>query len=143
MIIYRPGDIFKTEAPVIAHGCNTRGLMGAGIAREMRDRFPSMYKDYKRRCSRNEFKPGDAYIFCNETGPHIMNLATQADEGAKYEYVIRALSNMHAVLEEERIRSVAMPRIASGLGGLEPSEIERLIEDEFKDSMIEVIVYTL
>ena len=143
MIIYRPGDVFETDAPVIAHGCNTRGLMGAGIAREMRDRFPSMYKDYKRRCARNEFKPGDAYIFYNETGPHIMNLATQADKGAEYEFVKQALSNLHTVLEEERIPSVAMPRIASGLGGLEPSEVERLIDDEFKDSVIEVIVYTL
>jgi len=48
------GDIFNSDADVLVNSVNIKGVMGAGIAREFKKRFPEMYKDYVRACRRGE-----------------------------------------------------------------------------------------
>jgi len=60
-IIYLSGDIFNSNAQTLGHGCNTKGKMGAGIAREFKRQYPYMFKEYKRRCYNEILEPGGYY----------------------------------------------------------------------------------
>ena len=137
-IKYVSGDLFLTEAQTLAHGCNCRGRMGAGVAREFKARFPGMFKEYRRRCHSGEFQTGGYYLE-KKTTPWVLNLATQADlGGATLEYVSACFAAVAANFEEEGITSLAMPRIAAGLGHLEWDDV---IEEHLGVLPIPVIVY--
>ena len=135
------GDIFRSRAQTIAHGCNCRGRMGAGIAREFKRRYPRMFKEYKRRCHGGLFVPGGHYLH-KESSPWVLNLATQdAVGGAQIEFVEHCLSEFTEYYEEEGITSLAMPRIAAGLGGLDWKEVKALIDEILSRVSIPVFVY--
>jgi O-acetyl-ADP-ribose deacetylase (regulator of RNase III) len=64
---YISGDLLTNGvgAQALAHGCNCRGSMGAGIAAGFRERYPEMYEEYRRRCKATprEFNPGDVFLY--------------------------------------------------------------------------------
>src|SRR5262245_5324107 len=95
------GDLFANIHAVeaFAHGCNCKGSMGAGIAKEFRARYPEMYEEYRRRCKATprEFNLGDAFLWKEEEQPWVFNLATQEDywrSRATYEAIEKALKAM-------------------------------------------------
>ena len=51
MIIYSTGDLLKTDVEVIIHQVNTQGVMGAGIALQIKNKWPEVYKEYKDYCN--------------------------------------------------------------------------------------------
>lgn len=50
MIIHIKCDIFESGADIICHQVNCQGVMGSGIAKQVRERYPKVYEEYKRRC---------------------------------------------------------------------------------------------
>lgn len=113
------GDLFLSGAQTLAHGCNTRGRMGAGIAVAFKERFPDMFRDYRRQCRNGTFQPGQIALYPQQR-PWVLNLATQDSlGGARLEYVRSCFSAISEDFGDLGIRSLAMPRIAAGLGGLE------------------------
>lgn len=48
------GDFFSYKVDVMVNSVNTVGIMGKGIAKEFKSRFPEMFKDYQRACYKNE-----------------------------------------------------------------------------------------
>ncbi len=143
MIVYRTGDLFDSTADALAHGCNTEGRMGAGIAREFRRRWPSMYDDYARRCRQGAFPLGSGYLYANSPGPHVVNLATQTLGGATLPSVDAAFGWLASAWRDLRVRRVAMPRIGAGLGRLDWAEVRKLLEKHFAGLELEVEVWTL
>jgi ribA/ribD-fused uncharacterized protein len=135
------GDIFLSQAQTLAHGCNARGRMGAGIALEIRNRFPTMFEEYRRRCHRGELQPGTVYLE-KGTSPWILNLITQdTTAGAQLDHVERCVRWIAVDWEIEGITSVAMPRIGSGLGGLPWEAVLPLIEELLGPLSLPVWVY--
>lgn len=138
---YISGDLFLSRAQTLAHGVNCRGRMGAGIAVEFRRRFPKMYKDYRQRCHREELRPGDLFLWKDST-PWILNLATQdRTSGARFTFVEACLTRLARDYANEGITSLAMPRIAAGLGGLVWSEVRELIDSILGPLPIPLFVY--
>lgn len=135
------GDIFYTNAQTIAHGCNCNGRMGAGIARDIKKRHPGMFREYKSLCHREQLLPGGYYLY-KESEPWILNLATQDTlGGARIEYVEECLENFTEYYEQEGITSLAMPRVAAGLGGLQWEDVKKLLTDILGQLPISVYVY--
>ncbi|HEV2457299.1 MAG TPA: macro domain-containing protein [Ktedonobacterales bacterium] len=139
-IHYVSGDLLANEhhAEALAHGCNCRGSMGAGIAVGFRERYPAMYEEYRRRCKATprEFNPGDAFLWKAADQSWVFNLATQEDywrSRATYDAVERALREMRSQADAEGIRSIAMPRIGTGYGGLSWKKVRAVIERVFAD----------
>lgn len=133
------GDLFanRVEAEALAHGCNCQGSMGAGIATGFRDRYPRMYEEYRRLCKAKprEFNLGDCWLWTNDS-PAIFCLATQ--EGvwrarASYEAIDTSLRRMRQQADERGIRSIAIPRIGAGYGGLSWKKVRAIIEQVFGD----------
>lgn len=141
------GDLLESDEEIIAHGCNTVGVMGAGIALAVKRKWgEAIYDPYEFACADGEFIAGAAQRV--DVGDKVIyNLATQRDPGrsARYWWVLMSFANMfermHMMGDPAR---VAVPRIGCGIGGLEWSGVEHAIraaQVNADDSPI-VVVYT-
>lgn len=127
----KEGDIFSLKGvSSYAHGCNCAGAMGKGIALQFRNRYPVMYKEYKLLCQSGQFNPGDVFDYNYGEG-YVYNLATQQSwrTQAKIEYIKSALNEMCKLAISQNVKSIAMPAIGAGLGGLHWEEVKSVIND--------------
>ena len=137
MIEYHTGDILKADVEVLVNTVNCVGIMGRGIALQFKNRFPENFRAYKSACERHEVRPGEVFVF--ETGQLInpqliINFPTKRHWRGKSR-IEDIDSGLEALVNEIRnrgIRSVAIPPLGSGLGGLNWLTVRRLIEDAFR-----------
>jgi O-acetyl-ADP-ribose deacetylase (regulator of RNase III) len=142
------GDILLSDARAIAHGVAPHDHFNQGLALALRERHPAMAKDFRHYCHQENPKPGHAWLWA---GPEriVINLMTQEpapDEKAHPgkatpHNVGHALKELRRILDDEDISSVALPRLATGVGGLDWAEVEALIETHLGDLKIPVIIY--
>jgi O-acetyl-ADP-ribose deacetylase (regulator of RNase III) len=128
MLVSRTGDLFSSTCPALAHGVNTLGRMGAGIAVEFRRRWPAMYDAYVAECRSGRLRPGGIFVY-QAPDRLIVNMATQQRVGrgsARLEWV-RSAARQVARLPLE---GLALPRIGAGLGGLAWDDVAAVLEAE-------------
>jgi len=130
-VIYKTGDIFTTTQPAIGHGVNTKGVMGAGIAKTIRRTFPDVYETYRDLCHAGELKPGEVMPVFSAYPPHkwVFNIASQDVPGpsARYEWLEDGVRDAFQVLSDFGIEGIALPRIGAGIGGLDWARVEPFI----------------
>lgn len=122
------GDIFSANAEALVNAVNCVGVMGRGIALQFRRAFPANYEAYKAACGRGEVRPGELFIYDIEqfTNPrHIINFPTKDHwkDGSRMEYIDSGLEALVREVRRLGIRSVAIPPLGCGLGGLRWSEV--------------------
>jgi O-acetyl-ADP-ribose deacetylase (regulator of RNase III) len=132
------GDLFdpKWGFDAIGHGVNLEGVMGSGIAPFFRKKSEAMYQVYRQTCLRNEMLPGDvmAWEFAENAKPRwIYNCATQVKQGRNANYVLVALAahNMWDHALRNNVRSIGLPRIGCGIGGLEWERVTYILDGVF------------
>lgn len=145
-IEYVVGDLLASDEPVIAHGCNTVGVMGAGVARVVRDTWPEVYYQYETACARGTFDAGSAQR-CKTTPEDrvVYNLGTQRNPGASATHwlVFLSFANMFESMKTWKHDRVAVPRIGCGIGGLTWHKVEFAINSARANVPgIDVVVYT-
>ncbi len=132
MIKFIPqGDIFLLEnVSSYAHGCNCAGAMGKGIAIQFRNKFPTMYAEYKLLCKNGQYNPGDVFDYNYGLG-HVYNLATQESwrTKAKIEFIQASVLRMFELAMADGVTAIAMPAIGAGLGGLQWNDVKEAIAD--------------
>jgi O-acetyl-ADP-ribose deacetylase (regulator of RNase III) len=145
---YVSGDLFvnRYKAQAFAHGCNCQGAMGAGVAKGFHERYPKMYEEYRRLCKAGprQFNPGDSFLWKQAGRPCVFNLGTQEDyrhRRASCEAIEKALETMKHQADETGIRSIAMPKIGAGLGGLSWDEVRPVVERAFAEWTGTLYVY--
>jgi O-acetyl-ADP-ribose deacetylase (regulator of RNase III) len=133
MITHTQGDLLRTSSEAVVNTVNCVGVMGRGIALQFRNTFPENFKAYEKACQRGEVQPGKMFVF--ETGgltnPRtIINFPTKRHWRGKsrMEDIESGLEALVAVLKEKKIRSVAIPPLGCGLGGLSWGEVRLRIE---------------
>lgn len=130
-MIHKDGDLFTSNQAVIGHGVNTVGVMGAGIAVLFRRRWPSMYQEYRRQCRAGELVAGGCMIW--ETGEPgfelVVNLASQDLPGANasLDWVDQSATCAALDVIERGYDTIALPRIASNIGGLHWPDVESVL----------------
>lgn len=124
MIEYRSGDILKSEAEALVNTVNCVGVMGRGIALQFKNAFPENFKAYAAACKREQVQPGRMFVF--ETGQltpprYIINFPTKRHWRGKsrIEDIEIGLAALVAETRARGIRSIALPPLGSGLGGLD------------------------
>ncbi len=137
MIDYRTGDILKDESEALVNTVNCVGVMGRGIALQFKDAYPENFKEYADACKRGDVKPGTMLVHETEklTGPrYIINFPTKRHWRGKsrIQDIESGLKALIAALREKQIRSVAIPPLGSGLGGLDWSEVRPVIEEAMR-----------
>ncbi len=133
MIEYTKGDILKCEAEALVNSVNCIGVMGRGIALQFKQAFPANYRAYAAACKRGEVQPGRMFVF--ETGQltpprWIINFPTKRHWRGKsrMEDIEAGLEALAEVIRVKAIRSVAIPPLGSGLGGLDWAKVRPRIE---------------
>lgn len=141
------GDLFESGLPALAHGCNTVGAMGAGIAHGFQRRWPAMYDKYRARCLAGTFVLGDVLPWWEDpTQPVIFNLATQPRPGrcASLGAVRESVTNMLEMVGLfPHVSAVGIPRVGCGLGGLRWMDVLLVLEDVSEGHPVELVVYEL
>ncbi len=133
MIEYKTGDILSEEAEALVNSVNCVGVMGRGIALQFKKAFPGNYKAYRACCERNQMQPGRVFVF--ETGQtvpprYIINFPTKRHWRGKsrIEDIESGLASLTKAIRSYGIRSIAIPSLGSGLGGLHWPEVRARIE---------------
>ena len=150
MIYEVSGDILLSKAQVIAHGVAPNDPMKQGLALALHDKFPAMHKDFHHWCNQQHPAVGRAWIWSGAGGVRIVNLLTQEggyEHGARpgkasLKHVRDALRELAQLAVSEGFTSLALPRLATGVGGLEWSEVKPVIESRLGELAIPVYVYS-
>lgn len=121
------GDLFTSTTGAIGHGVNTRGAMGAGIAVIFKRKYPAMYEEYHDLCRRGELRPGEVFPWRDpNTGLWVYNIASQDRPGpdARLEWLSTGASAALEHAAANDIKTIALPRIGCGIGGLVYEDVE-------------------
>lgn len=147
MINYTTGDILKADAEAIVNTVNCVGIMGRGIALQFKNAFPDNFKAYKVACDQDEVQPGKMFVFETQTFTNpkfIINFPTKRHWRGKsrMEDIDSGLEALVGEIHERGIRSIAIPPLGSGLGGLNWPEVRLRIEEALHGiNDLDVIVY--
>ena len=147
MIAYKTGNILAEDAEALVNTVNCVGVMGRGIALQFKKAFPENYKSYAAACKRNEVQPGR--MFVSETSQlmnprYIINFPTKRHWRGKsrMEDIDAGLVALVEEIRSRNIRSIAIPPLGSGLGGLDWSEVRPRIEAALqKLSDLKVVIF--
>lgn len=128
-MIERLGNLFDTDAPALGHGVNTDGLMGAGIAKQFKNRYFHNYVHYRQACSDKMIHTG-YYVACADKGKIIYNIASQDRPGphAKRDWLTNGLLHTSIHAASIGINRIAIPEIGCGIGGLERDDLDYAID---------------
>lgn len=130
MIEYKVGDIFGEDAEALVNTVNCVGVMGRGVALQFKRAFPENFRAYAERCKRGEMQPGRVFLFetANLGNPrYIVNFPTKRHWRGKsrLEDIESGLESLVVEIRAHDIRSIALPPLGSGLGGLDWPEVRR------------------
>lgn len=143
------GDILLTNALAIAHGVAPNDHFDSGLALALRDRWPAMVKDFRHYAHQSHPKPGEIWMWGTAGGVRIYNLLTQEGEHghdtkpgrATLANVNHSLRRLRHELEKSEIKSLAMPALATGVGGLKWAEVRPLVVQHLGELKIPIYVY--
>ena len=147
MIRFTTGNILDAEVEALVNTVNCVGIMGRGIALQFKQAFPENFKAYEAACQRKAVEPGRMFVF--DTGEltlprYIINFPTKRHWRGKsrMEDIDSGLVALVEVIRNRGIRTIAVPPLGSGLGGLDWSEVRPRIEAAMRDlPSVEVSVY--
>jgi O-acetyl-ADP-ribose deacetylase (regulator of RNase III) len=147
MIRFIQGNLLAAKVEALVNTVNTVGVMGKGIALMFKETFPENYKRYEDACKAEEVKVGHMFVVeRNELfGPKwIINFPTKKNwrHPTKMEWVTDGLKELRAFILENEIKSIAVPPLGCGNGGLDWQVVRREIENAFADiEGVEILVY--
>lgn len=127
------GNLLEADVEALVNAVNTVGVMGKGIALQFRRAFPEMYDAYVRACKAGEVAVGRMHVWATgaPTGPrYVVNFPTKKHwrSGSQLSYIDDGLVDLVRVIREHRIRSIAIPLLGAGHGGLDRAEVRPRIE---------------
>ncbi len=147
VIEYRTGNILEADAEALVNSVNCVGFMGRGVALQFKKAWPENFKAYAAACRRKEVQPGKMFVF--ETGRltnprYIINFPTKRHWRGKsrMEDIETGLSALVEEIRTRGIRSIALPPLGCGLGGLHWPDVRRRIEEALGAlDQVKIIVY--
>lgn len=147
MIEHATGDLLHADADAIVNTVNTVGVMGKGIALQVKQAFPAVFEDYARAVKRKEVRPGRMHVVATHAvaGPRfIINFPTKEHwrGKARIEFIREGLEDLVRVIRRLEIKSVAVPPLGCGSGGLDWREVQPMIEKALRGLRdVKVLLY--
>lgn len=147
MIELKQGDLLSAETEAIVNTVNTVGVMGKGIALQFKKAYPEMFKSYQIACKENKVMPGKMFIYERNVmfGPHyIINFPTKRHwkNPSRIEDIREGLKALAADIKRLGIKSIALPPLGCGHGGLNWNEVYQMIQDELGNlEGVEILVF--
>ena len=156
MIVYKKGDLLKSDCNVLVHQCNCKGVMGSGIAKQIRDTYPLVYEEFKKDYDRGNAKLGNILSvevpLSDGTTRLIINIYAQdeseprtirhTDYGA-FAACLFKIKDGFRYMNKREIKIGFPDHIGCGLAGGDWKIVERLIEDVFAEPEWNVEIWKL
>ncbi len=148
MLNYKKGNLLDFTEDAVGHGCNCMCVMGAGVAKAIKQRFPEMYeKDLQTRGIPEEKKLGTITYGRLPGNKWGFNLYTQLSYGRglqlSYGALKTAIGETLYTLKEFGLKNLALPRIGAGLAGGDWNKIAAILEEESNTHGIDITIYSL
>jgi O-acetyl-ADP-ribose deacetylase (regulator of RNase III) len=147
MINYVTGNILDSEAQAIVNTVNTVGVMGKGIALQFKKAYPNNYKTYSIACKNEEVIVGKMFVTTDSnisSGEKlIINFPTKQHwrKPSEYIYIEDGLNDLVNVIKLNQIKSIAIPPLGAGNGGLKWEKVKKIIEEKLSHLDIEIFVF--
>jgi O-acetyl-ADP-ribose deacetylase (regulator of RNase III) len=147
MMKFLQGNLLDARTDALVNTVNTVGVMGKGIALMFKEAFPANFRAYEAACKDKEVRVGHMFVTENPAfeGPRwIINFPTKKHwrQPSKMEWILEGLRDLKRVIAEHDIRSIALPPLGAGNGGLDWREVRPEIEHALGDlEGVEVLVY--
>ena len=149
MIHYVKGNMFESKADYLVNAVNCCGFMGAGLAVMFKNRCTdNSYITYQDACKNNTLKIGQPrFFFDPKMEKWIVDFPTMNDDrrswGGSYEAVKRGLDNLEGTIRALPIKSIAIPALGCGIGGLQWEVVKAMIQEILEDcsERCEIYVY--
>lgn len=148
MIRFTRGNLLDADAQALVNTVNTVGVMGKGVALMFKEAYPENFKAYEDACRLKEVQLGRMFVTERREemfGPKwIVNFPTKAHwrYPSKMEWIVQGLEDLKHIIEEKGIKSIALPPLGAGNGGLAWKDVRPKIEAALgKLNDVEVIVY--
>ena len=147
MLRFTTGDILAEDAEALVNTVNCVGVMGRGVALQFKKAFPENFRAYAKACQRGEVKLGAMFVFQTGTltNPRtIINFPTKRHwrGNSRIEAIDAGLKDLGHVIREHGIRSIALPPLGCGLGGLDWGIVRPRIEEALASfNNLDVVVF--
>lgn len=142
------GDLLKAEAEALVNPVNCVGTMGKGLALEFRGEFPENYDLYREACGRGEVRIGEMFVY--ETHftvlpKYVINFPTKQHwrNPSELRFIRLGMEALARAIRDRRIKSVAIPRLGCGNGGLEWTHVKSIITASMEPfQKVRVLIYS-
>jgi len=147
MIQYEIGNLFDSEAEALVNTVNTDGVMGKGIALQFKNTFPNNYKTYAKVCDNKELKIGQLLVTVEESlligKKIIINFPTKTSwrKPSEYSYIEAGAAELLKLIKEKQIKSIAIPPLGSGNGGLDWNKVKIILEKYLSQVDCDIHIY--
>jgi len=133
MFEFARGNLLESKAEALVNTVNTVGVMGKGVALMFKEAYPENFKAYEAACKKKEVKVGRMFVTERQAliGPKwIINFPTKEHwrGDSKMKWIEAGLEDLKCVIAEKKIRSIAIPPLGSGNGGLKWPDVRSKIE---------------
>jgi len=147
MIHFKTGNLLDSEAEALVNTVNTAGVMGKGIALQFKNMFPNNFKLYSNACKNNEVKVGKLLV-TKDTNllvgkKIIVNFPTKTSWRlpSEYKYIEDGLAELVKVIKEQNIKSIAIPPLGSGNGGLDWNKVKQILKKYLSEIDCNIFIY--
>ncbi len=147
MINYVTGNILDSKATAIVNTVNTIGVMGKGIALQFKKAYPNNYKSYSTACKNKKVLIGKMFVTTDSnisSGEKIIiNFPTKEDwrKPSEYIYIEEGLDDLINVINLNQVKSIAIPPLGAGNGGLRWDKVKDLIEKKLSSLDVKIFIY--
>lgn len=147
MIHYTTGNLLESGAEALVNTVNTVGVMGKGIALQFKNIFPNNFKLYASACKNSNLTVGQLLVTEEEfllIGKKIIiNFPTKTNWRlpSEYKYIEEGLTELVKVIKEKNIKSIAIPPLGAGNGGLDWNKIKQILERHLLEVNCEIFIY--
>lgn len=147
MIRFITGDLLRSDAEALVNTVNTVGVMGKGIALQFKEAFNYNNKVYVQACKGKELEPGKLIAVLDNNlifgEKLIINFPTKVHwrNPSKMEYIADGLKALRKLIIERDIKSIAIPPLGAGNGGLNWDEVKPLIIGALEDLPIDIQIF--
>lgn len=136
------GDMFESGAEALVNPVNCVGVMGGGLAKVFKDRYPDAYEAYRMACDLGMLEIGSMFHFQRTDGLHLIHFPTKLhySNDSELDYIIDGMPSLVTTIRGMGIKSIAIPALGCGLGNLQWFEVEPVIRD-YLEELEDVHVY--
>lgn len=142
MIYFISGDILESKAEAIVNPVNCEGIMGKGLALQIKLKYPQTFKDYVKSCKEKKLCIGQIHYY-KENEKIIINFPTKDKwrNKSKITYITDALPKLIELIKQLQIKSIAIPPLGCGLGGLDWKEVKEVLVSYLEEIDSKIYIY--